>query len=383
MDGAAFTKAERFVEEVEIGSGTQSGRALEPIGGRFAGFGVDVAVVSLGEPGLEVGIELVEGRRLLEVLDLGFELFENRAIESFDESASLALIRLGMNELEAEGVAGGMETIGVERRSIVEVEANGKAPRHDESAEAEAESGEVLVEEVADLRDEPAEVIDEGAEERAPGGAVVQSDVRPVMEVPDDELERRGRFDFSERLLAEARERPARETDASKVPIESRAGELPARDDALADENVDDGFGGAVAVLTAEFFDLLDETGRELTSLAPILSPSGTERKETAATIGVNPSPERSNVESNRTTSWIGMGTLGHSRQRRTRAVRVVELDGLGDEAVTEGGDCERSFVLTPHEERIRRERGAAPWATAGTNGGSGMPRHRIVGIDG
>jgi hypothetical protein len=65
VHAAALAKPEQLVDLSEVGSWMQLGASAEPLSGCFTDLGVDVSVVSLGEPGLEEGVELIEAQRLV------------------------------------------------------------------------------------------------------------------------------------------------------------------------------------------------------------------------------------------------------------------------------------------------------------------------------
>jgi len=107
VDAPALAEAEEFVDGGEIRGRPEDGGALEAVAGRLPRLGVEVLMVALGEPGLEVGVEFVQGQGLLAPADLGLELLLDRSVESFDDAAAFALVRRGVDEAEAERGAGG------------------------------------------------------------------------------------------------------------------------------------------------------------------------------------------------------------------------------------------------------------------------------------
>src|SRR3989304_5899593 len=145
--------------------------------------------------------------------------------------------------------AGGVKARGLERRAIVDVVGLGQPEGREQPPEAEAQGGVVLVEEIAPLGDEAAEVVDVGAEQGPPQRAVRGADVGPGGEVRDDELEgRRGR-DPAEGLLPETPQGVPGEALRRQVAVQGRARDRAARDRLLPGGNVDDwlpGGGGGV-----------------------------------------------------------------------------------------------------------------------------------------
>ena len=193
VDPAAISKPEQLLDEGQLG-----GRAQHRLGGgeslywRLAGLGVDVGVIPLGEPGLEEGVELVDGQKLVASLDLALELLLDGAVESFADAATLGDVGLGVDDLDADraGGAGGMEPGCLEAGAVVEVEPAEAALGQQQAAEAESQRREVFVEVVAALGDVAAEVVDEDQQQGTTRRVVVSHpDVGSVVEVGDDQLE--------------------------------------------------------------------------------------------------------------------------------------------------------------------------------------------------
>jgi len=78
-------------------------------------------VVALGEPGLEPSVQLVQGRRDLPHPDLALELLLEGAVETLNHTAALGHVGLGMEQLDAQAVAGGVEADGVKGRAVVQI----------------------------------------------------------------------------------------------------------------------------------------------------------------------------------------------------------------------------------------------------------------------
>lgn len=62
VDAPALAEAEQLVDGGEVRGGGEDGGALEAVAGRLPRLGVEVLMVALGEPGLEGGVEFVEGQ---------------------------------------------------------------------------------------------------------------------------------------------------------------------------------------------------------------------------------------------------------------------------------------------------------------------------------
>src|SRR5581483_8785238 len=172
--------------------------------------------------------------------------------DPLDDATALALIGRGVDEPDAEGVTGGVKPRGLKGATAVDVVGHGQPEAGQKPAEAEAQGGVVLVQEVARLGEVAAEVVDVGAEQGPAQAAIDDADIRAVMEIRDDELEGGGGLDPPEGLLAEAAQGGPGEALARQVPVQGRAGDRVRGDVLEADEDVDDRLGGPGGLLASE-----------------------------------------------------------------------------------------------------------------------------------
>jgi hypothetical protein len=126
---------------------------------------VDRFVVDQFDPGLERGVEVLEGREFRR-LDLGQELGAHRAEEALDLAAGVGGIRGRVDLADAEGGAGGGELSRDVDLAVVDVERLGEAAAQDRHLEDPFEPGQVLFEEELAVGDQPGVVVDEGEERR-------------------------------------------------------------------------------------------------------------------------------------------------------------------------------------------------------------------------
>jgi hypothetical protein len=273
-----------------------------------------------------------------------------------------------VDEADAEGVTGGVKPRGLERAAVVDVVGHGQPEAGQEAAEAEAERGVVLVQEVAAFGDVPAEVVDVGAEQRPAQGAVRGADVGAVMEVRDDELEGSGGLDPPEGLLAETAQSGPGEALPGQVPVQGRAGERVRGDVLLADEDVDDRLGGPGGLLAPQRLGLGEDVGGDRAEGALVRAASRTQGQQPAAAIGGEPARERADGYHPRPARGIGPGLarLGLQDGEDRLPIRLERRDQA---AMPERGDGQGVIVgdVRRHAPILRPAAPPGPRATAGT----------------
>jgi hypothetical protein len=246
------------------------------------------------------------------------------------------------SELEARA----LEADRLEGGAVVGVELLHEPVLGDAQAEAEAERDEVLAEVVAALEDDAAEVVDERAEEGALERAVVvDDDVRAVVEVGHDELERPVGADLAADLRAERAEQPTRAAQPVEVAVERRAGDRADLDRLLSLEDVDDRLGRAPRLLAAELDGAVEDLALEGAEASSVLARgSGPEPLDPGLAPGREPAPERPRRDARRSTTVIDVGTFRRVGDRSANADPRTLLEGLenlSEDAVAEGRGLE------------------------------------------
>src|SRR2546428_4553903 len=210
VDGAGGLKSEPLVHELGIDATHLGGleQTLPSLQRRLAELRVDASVVALVEPGPPERIELVERRRVGAEPDLDLERLLDGPIEPLDETATLADVRRRVRDLDAELRAAELEPSALIPGPAVDVELVRWTDRRAQRAQPAAHVHLVLGQAVARLRDEARAVVDEGAEDCAPDLAVDIANVRPLVKVADDEVQRMAECELDVPLGAEHVQHP-------------------------------------------------------------------------------------------------------------------------------------------------------------------------------
>jgi len=348
VDGALLMEAEQLVELGRIGSGTHDGVVAEALERGLAGFGMDVAVVPLGQPGLEAGVELLEREQLVALPDLALELLLEGPVIPLDDTPRLGDVGLGMNEGDAEVFAGAMEAVGLEGRAVVRVDLEGQAINSEQAAEAEANGGEVLVEVVAPLGDKARVVVDEGAQQSPPCLVVMpDAHVGAMVKIDDHQLEGCEGLDSGEGPAAKSVELAPGDAEPGEVAVECGASDLESLGTVQADQDVDDALGGALVLLAfaPEVDGSLQQLGLEGPECSAIGTPLGAQSEQPALAVGGEPTPDGAHF--GLAAEVVRRGVID-SRCLFDRGgdLALVGFRSLGDDPMPEGGDLERVFVV-------------------------------------
>ena len=228
MHGAGLPQAEVFLHLLHGRRRPARGLLAEPLRRALPGHGVDLAVVALGEPGLEPGVQFLQGRAVTSRTRTSLSnCFLEGPVETLDDAAALGHVGLGMQQLDAQGIAGGVEADGVERRAVVQVELHRQAVDGQELAETEAQGGEILGEVIAALDDQAAVVVDE-TQEQGPLDLVVGADpdIGAVVEVADHQFHGGLGLDQPEDGLGQGAPAPAGTAEPVEMAVQGGAGHL-------------------------------------------------------------------------------------------------------------------------------------------------------------
>src|SRR6266581_4334265 len=124
VDGAGRLESEHLVDEFGVDAAHLGGleQALPALERWLTDLGVIAAVVTLVEPGPPERVQLVERRRLGSEPDLDLERLLDGPVESLDDAAALADVRLRVRDLDAELGAAEVKPRTLISRSAVDVE---------------------------------------------------------------------------------------------------------------------------------------------------------------------------------------------------------------------------------------------------------------------
>jgi len=120
VNGAGLLDPQVFLHDLQGWSRAPGGRPLtEPFRRALPCLGMDVAVVGLGEPGLEPGVQLLEGGRSRPQAHLVLELLTQGPVEPFYDTPTLRHVGRGMNQVDPQGGAARTEAEAPIGRAVI------------------------------------------------------------------------------------------------------------------------------------------------------------------------------------------------------------------------------------------------------------------------
>ena len=158
------------------------------------------------------------------------------------------------------------------------------------------------------------------------------------------------------------------------MPIEGGAGDLASVGDLASLQDVDDGPGCPLLVLTAKRRGLLEHLGAQGSKSSTVASDLGSQRQQPLCAVGPEPAPEGAGRDKDLEPVGAGVAPAGGLLDRVGHTA-ALGLDRLGDHPVAKGRDLETSFFLVSHPPCSKGRSRPGQRATAGMISSGRRPR--------